>query len=273
MENMRDPGDAFAPQEVARRVAQLGVAKVRGSSLTLFVLAVLAGAFISLGSLLFAVAITGSMLGLGPTRLLGGAAFSLGLVLVLIAGAELFTGNNLAVMAWASRLVSLRELIRAWGVVYVGNHCGALLTAGACHTAQAHALGGGAVRETLLGIGRHKAAAAADPLALFLLAVLCNALVCLAVWLAQAGHTVTDRILGIAFPVTAFVALGFEHSIANMFFLPYAMLLEGGTGLLARSLLNLLVVTAGNILGGSGLVAGVYWLAYLRPGAVPRRLP
>jgi formate transporter len=255
--------DAYAPREVAGHVVRLGVTKARTDAGTLLVLAVLAGAFIGLGALLFSVVVTGSTIGMGPTRLLGGVAFSLGLILVVIAGAELFTGNNLVAMAWASRLISGRELLRSWAIVYTGNLAGSILTAAACFIGGAHLLGDGAVGETLLGIARHKTGL--PVVQLFVLAVLCNALVCLAVWLSQAGHTVVDKVVGIVFPITAFVALGFEHSVANMFFLPYAMALDGGQALLPGTLLNLAVTTVGNVVGGSGLVAGVYWLAYLRP--------
>jgi formate transporter len=270
-----DSVDAYAPREVAERVVRLGVAKARGATATLLLLSILAGAFIALGAMLFAVVVTGSTLGLGPTRLLGGGAFSLGLVLVVIAGAELFTGNNLVVMAWASRLITLRELLRSWAIVYVGNFVGAVTTAMACFIGGVHTMGGGAVGDTLLGIARHKTSL--DVVSMVVLAVLCNALVCLAVWLTQAGHSVVDKVLGVVFPVAAFVALGFEHSIANMFFLPYAMAIDvavsGSTTLLVGSLLNLAVVTVGNVVGGGVLVAGVYWLAYLRPQSTTSPTP
>ncbi len=256
--------DAFPPPEVARRVAALGARKARFGAVTTLLLSGLAGAFISLGALLYAVTITGSTLGFGPTRLLGGAAFSLGLVLVIVAGAELFTGNNLVVMAWASRLVTLRELARNWLLVLIGNAVGALATAGLVLAAGTHRLADGAVGKTLLAIGQAKAAL--PPGELLARGVLCNALVCLAVWLTQAGRSVTDKVVGIAFPITAFVAMGFEHSIANLFFLPVALALgdvpAGGVAA------NLVLVTVGNVLGGSVLVAGVYWVAYLREGSL-----
>ena len=194
-------------------------------------------------------------------------AFSLGLILVIIGGAELFTGNNLVAMAWASRRITSAELVRNWGLVYLGNALGALGTVVLVLMGQVAQLGDGAVRETALAIGRHKAAlGAAEALAL---GVLCNGLVCLAVWLAMGGRTVTDKVLAIVFPITAFVTMGFEHSVANLFFLPYALALDGfgDAQLLWGSVRNLLAVTVGNILGGTVLVAGVYWLAYLRPGA------
>jgi formate transporter len=192
---------------------------------------------------------------------------SLGLILVVVGGAELFTGNNLVAMAWASRRITSAELLRNWVLVYGGNAIGALGTVVLVYLGQVAEFGDGAVRETVLAIGRHKMAlGVVEALAL---GVLCNGLVCLAVWLAMGGRSVADKVLAIVFPITAFVTMGFEHSIANLFFLPYALSLSGLSDpqLLVRAVRNLLVVTVGNILGGTVLVAGVYWLAYLRPGA------
>lgn len=255
--------DAYSPQEIANRVATVGVAKARRNLLSMFVLAVLAGAFISLGGLFYVVTVTGSELGFGVTRLIGGVAFSLGLILVIVAGAELFTGNNLIAMAWASRQITTDELLRNWIAVYIGNTVGAVLTALAVYAAGVHEFGNGAVGKTMLAVASHKAGLA--PLQMFVLGVLCNALVCLGVWLAMAGHSVVDKIVGIVPPIAAFVTMGFEHSIANLFFLPLGLLLtDGDAKLLRGSLLNIGLVTAGNIVGGTVLVAGVYWLAYVR---------
>ncbi|WP_458526070.1 formate/nitrite transporter family protein [Onishia taeanensis] len=256
--------DAYQPREIARRVAGMGVTKAHADALTLLVLGVLAGAFIALGGLFYTVVITDSTLGLGVTRLLGGLAFSLGLVLVVVGGAELFTGNNLLAMAWASGQISTRALLRNWGLVYIGNVVGALGTALLVVWADSGLLGGGAVGETARGIASAKAGLGLLPA--FARGVLCNVLVCLAVWLAMGGHSVTDKILAIALPIAGFVAMGFEHSIANWFFLPLGMALDAqGQISLAGAATNLLVVTLGNIVGGTLLVAGVYWLAYLRP--------
>ena len=258
--------DAYTPREIAHKIETLGVTKARSDMLTLLVLALLAGAFIALGALFFTVVVTRPGLGFGVSRLVGGVAFSLGLMLVIIGGAELFTGNNLVAMAWASRRITSAELMRNWVLVYLGNAIGALGTVVLVLLGDVAQLGDGAVRETALAIGRHKAALGViEALAL---GVLCNGLVCLAVWLAMGGRSVTDKVLAIVFPITAFVTMGFEHSIANLFFLPYALALGGGgdAQLLMGSVRNLLLVTVGNILGGTVLVAGVYWLAYLRPG-------
>ena len=256
--------DAYSPREIADKIRALGVNKARGDTLTILVLSVLAGAFISLGAVFFMVVVTGPSIGFGATRLLGGLAFSLGLVLVVIAGAELFTGNNLVAMAWASRLITFPELLRNWVYVYVGNVVGSLGTVVLVLVAGVDGLGGGAVGETAKAIGAGKAGL--DPLQAFALGVLCNTLVCLAVWLTLGGRTVTDKILAIIFPITAFVTIGAEHSIANWFFLPYAIALDGfqSGSMVIGAAVNLVAVTLGNILGGTLLVAGVYWLAYLR---------
>ena len=256
--------DAYAPREVAARVRDTGVTKARLGLMTMFTLAILAGAFIALGALFFTVTVTDPTSGYGFTRLVGGLAFSLGLILVIVAGAELFTGNNLVAMAWASRLVSTRELVRNWVVVYVGNAVGAIGTVALVWAGNVDQFAGGQVGDKALAIAETKAAL--DIPEAIALGILCNALVCLAVWLTMAGRTVTDKILAILFPITAFVAIGFEHSVANMFFLPYGWVLDGfqNSALITGSLRNLAAVTLGNIIGGTLLVAGIYWLAYLR---------
>lgn len=261
-------GDARPPRDIARLVVNVGVAKAHTPAVTLLVLSVLAGAFISLGALFFTVVVTDSQLGLGPTRLLGGVSFSLGLVLVVVAGAELFTGNNLLAMAWASGLIGRREVLRNWVLVYAGNVVGCLGTVCLATLANVASLGGGAVGKTAITIAVVKAGL---PLGEALArGVLCNGLVCLAVWLAMSGRSVSDKILGIVFPITAFVVMGLEHSIANWFFLPFALVLDAGSVVpLAGAATNLVVVTAGNVLGGTLLVAAVYWVAYLRGQGAP----
>jgi formate/nitrite transporter len=256
--------DAYAPREIARRVEASGVTKARSDAVSVLVLAVLAGAFIALGALFFTVVVTRPTGSFGTTRLAGGVAFSLGLILVVVGGAELFTGNNLVAMAWASRRITSAELVRNWGLVYAGNALGAFGTVGLVLLGRVHQFGDGAVGATVLMIGRQKATlGSVEAMAL---GVLCNALVCLAVWLAMGGRSVADKILAVVFPIAAFVTIGFEHSIANLFFLPYALALDGNPQLALGALRNLVAVTIGNILGGTLLVAGVYWLAYLRPG-------
>lgn len=263
--------DAYAPCEIARRVEELGVAKVRADTTTLLVLAVLAGAFISLGALFFTVVVTKASLGFGVNRLVGGAAFSLGLILVAIGGGELFTGNNLIAMAWASGRIGARELLRSWTLVYAGNVLGCLGTVGLVVFANVDALGGGDVGETAILIAKSKAALGFGEA--FARGILCNAFVCLAVWLAMSARSTTDMILAIMPPITAFVAIGLEHSIANWFFLPYGIALAASSVFPAADVArNLVATTAGNIFGGTLLVAGVYWLAYLRGDRVDRAL-
>jgi formate transporter len=255
--------DAHPPGEIARLVESLGVAKARTGVVTLLLLAVLAGAFISLGALFYLVVVTGAGLGFGVTRLLGGLAFSLGLILVVVAGAELFTGNNLLAMAWASRRISTRELLRNWALSYLGNVIGCLGTVVLAVGAGVARLGGGAVGETALRVAGGKAGLTL--LEAFTRGVLCNVLVCLAIWLAMGARSVTDKIMAIIFPITAFATLGFEHSIANWFILPFGITLDRTGAVPVGAVVgNLAAVTAGNVVGGTLLVALVYWLAYLR---------
>jgi formate transporter len=257
------PTDAYPPPEIARSVERLGVSKARADTTTVLVLAVLAGAFISLAALLFTVVTTGSSLGFGPTRVLGGLSFCLGLILVVVAGAELFTGNNLIAMAWASRLITTREVLRNWLLVYLGNVVGCLGTVLLVWWSDISGLGDGSVGETAVRIAQGKAGLSV--VEAFTRGLLCNALVCLAVWLAIGARSVTDKILAILFPITAFVAIGAEHSIANWFFLPYGLAVAAsGAVPLAGIGRNLVAATAGNVAGGTLLVAGVYWIAYLR---------
>lgn len=269
VETPDNPFDAYAPAQMAARVERVGIAKAGLGALPTLTLAVLAGAFIAFGGMFYTLAVTDSGLGLGPTRLLGGFAFSLGLILVIVAGAELFTGNNLIVMAWADRRVSTGLLLRNWGLVYAGNLIGALATAVAVHLSGTLDMGGGAVARTAIAIGTAKVQLPADEA--FFRGVLCNALVCLAVWMCFAAHSVSGKVLVIIFPITAFVALGFEHSVANMYLIPVAMLTATGGEVAGLNMMgfatNLALVSAGNVVGGAGLVALVYWIAYLRrPG-------
>ena len=268
---MSDLVDAIPPREIARKAEQVGVAKANTDGLTLLVLAILAGAFIALAALLFTVVVTDPRLGFGVTRLIGGLSFCLGLVLVIVAGAELFTGNNLLAMAWASGLIDTRAVLRNWAIVYVGNVVGSIATVLLAWWGNIAALGDGAVGATAVQVAMLKGGlTVGEALAR---GILCNALVCLAVWLAMGGRSVADKVLAILFPVTAFVAIGFEHSIANWFFLPFGMLLDSaGAVTIAVAARNLAAVTLGNIIGGTLLVAGVYWVAYLR-GGQPARHP
>ncbi|WAT18927.1 formate/nitrite transporter family protein [Aurantiacibacter sp. MUD11] len=254
------PLDVVSPARIAELVDDVAIRKVHLGLVPVFALAVLAGAFIALGAAFYIVTVTGSDLGFGPTRLLGGFAFSLGLILVIVGGAELFTGNSLIVLARADQKVTTGQLLRNWAIVYVGNLTGALGTAMLVHLSGA--LSTEALAATVVGIAETKLALPAGET--FFRGILCNVLVCLAVWMCFAAHSVSGKVLVIAFPIAAFVALGFEHSVANMFLLPMGML-ESGVFDLSGAVRNLLVVTAGNVVGGGVLVALTYWLIYLSP--------
>ena len=256
------PQDAYPPAQVALLVEQVGVKKATLPAVPTLALGVLAGAFIAFGAMFSTLALTGSPLGFGPGRVLAGLAFSLGLVLVVVGGAELFTGNNLVVMAWAARKITTGQLLRNWALVYVANLVGALGSALMMWWSGALGLGGGAVAETAIAIAEAKVALGFTE-ALFR-GILCNVLVCLAVWLSFAAHDVPGKVLAIIFPISAFVALGFEHSVANMYLIPIAMLAGAESATAAGFLANLIPVTLGNIVGGGGFVALVYWLIYLR---------
>ena len=266
--------DAYAPAEIAIRLETVAAAKARLALLPLTMLAILAGAFIGFGAMFFNLVLSDATLGFAAQRVLGGVVFSLGLLLVVVAGAELFTGNNLLAMAWADGRVSTPQLLRNWLVAGIGNFVGAVGLAWLVHAAGHLMMQQGAVGDSLLRLVAAKIAL--TPAELFWRGVLCNVLVCLAVWMTLAGRSVMDKAVAIIFPVTAFVAAGFEHSIANMFFFPLAMLhqsvLPAGSAMAAmpvitwnNMLTNLLPVIAGNILGGSVMVALVYYLIYRRP--------
>jgi formate transporter len=264
--------DAYAPREVYARICEAGVAKARLPFTQLVMLGILAGGFIGLGALFNVVVLSDVSVAIGPRRVLGGVVFSLGLLLVLVAGAELFTGNNLLAMAWAERKVTTTEVLQNWAVVFVANFVGAIGLAWLVLLSGHADNDGGAVRAAYLRIAADKMALA--PMAAFASGVLCNVLVCTAVWVALAGRSVTDKFVAIVLPVSAFVAAGFEHSVANMYLLPLALMLQAQAGQpadlpgLAR---NLVPVVAGNLVGGSVLVALVYHVVYrrLRGPAVP----
>lgn len=263
--------DAFSPREIAGRVESVGVAKARLPFLQTAMLGVLAGAFIGLGAMYFTLVVSDASIGFAAAQVAGGVCFSLGLLLVVVAGAELFTGNNLLAMAWAGGRIGLAEVLRNWAIVCVANFVGAAGLACLVYLSGHWQVNAGAVGAKTLAIAAAKAALPAWRA--FFLGVLCNILVCMAVWMSLAGRSVVDKFVAIVFPVSAFVAAGFEHSIANMYFFPLAMLLkEGGVALppggdaitLGAMFANLGPVIAGNIVGGSVLVALVYWVIYLR---------
>lgn len=285
--------DSLLPAEMATRAEYLGVRKAEMPAFTMLMLSILAGAFIALGAIFSTTVAAGGMsvtdasgavayttgLPYGTTRLLAGLAFCLGLILVVVGGAELFTGNNLIVMAWASGKVTGRALLRNWTIVYFGNFLGSIGTAILMFFTKQYTFGSDAIGITALRIAVGKCDL--DFVQAVALGVLCNALVCLAVWLTYSARTTLDKIVSIIFPITAFVAAGFEHSIANMYFIPYALLVKGfdpeymakvGDKVANLDALtwqgffinNLIPVTIGNIIGGAVLVAAIYWIVFLR---------
>ena len=264
-----DSLNAYTPVEIARRVEAAGESKARMALLPLSMLSVLAGAFIGLGAMLSVMVRADVSLGFASSVFLGGLVFSLGLLMVVVAGAELFTGNNLLVMAWADGRITTAQVLRNWVIVCLGNLVGAVGLAWLVFASGHLSMNGGAVGQKVVQIALAKQAL---PFwSAFLRGVLCNILVCMAVWMAMGGRSVIDKAVAVMFPVMAFVAAGFEHSIANMYLMPQAMLLQA-SGVLADGAVvtwagmlgNLLPVIAGNLAGGAVLVGGVYWAIYLR---------
>ena len=273
--------DALLPPAMAGKATEIGVRKARLDIVSMFALSVLAGAFIAMGAI-FATTVSagGAALPYGVVRLLAGLAFTLGLIMVVIAGSELFTGNNLIVMAFASGRITLPALLRNWIVVYLGNFVGALLTAYLMFLSGQYTFGNGAVGLTALNIGEAKTSL--EFTQAMVLGIFCNALVCIAVWMCFSARSTVDKILAIIPPIAAFVAAGFEHSVANMYFIPIALFIKnGGTPAFFTAIqkspsdfpnltwgnflaANLLPVTLGNIIGGAVMVGLVYWFIYLR---------
>ena len=271
--------DAYSPSEMSQRVQNVGVAKANLDFLSTLMLAILAGAFIAFGAVFATLVVHDSNLSFGLTKLLGGLVFCIGLILVVIAGAELFTGNNLIIMAYVDKKITLSKVLRNWVIVYLGNLIGSLTMVFWIYLSQQWA-----GNNYLIGANAVMVANAKVNLPFmvaFSRGVLCNVLVCLAVWLCFAGRSVVDKIVAIIFPITAFVALGFEHSIANMYFIPIGLLLKNNPNVLAAIaatskaadlsnlsiggfLHNLIPVTLGNIIGGGVLVGFVYWFIYNR---------
>lgn len=254
--------DAYAPAEIANRIEKAGITKSALPLLPLIALSILAGAFIAFGAMFYTVAMTQTDLGFGPSRVFGGVVFCLGLVLVVVGGAELFTGNSLIVMGWADGRIKTKALLRNWGVTFCGNLVGAVLMAGLVAASGTLDMAAGAVGETAQAIAAAKIVL--DPVQALVRGILCNILVCLAIWLCFAAHSVTAKIMAILFPITAFVALGFEHSIANMYFIPVAMISGDGTISMMDFVMNMVPVTVGNVIGGGVFVALTYYIIYLR---------
>jgi formate transporter len=274
--------DALIPAEMAARGETVGVNKAHMSTEKLFALSILAGGFIGLGAILATTVLAGTsgVLPFGVQRLLSGIVFSLGLILVVVGGAELFTGNNLITMAWANRKVGTFQMGRSWLIVLVGNFAGSFLTVVIMFYAAQYTFGNGAIGATALGIAETKVKLGF--IQAVALGIMCNAMVCMAVWLCFSARSTTDRILAIVPPITGFVAAGFEHNVANMYFIPMGLLIKawapdsfwlliGKTpadfpNLTWRAFFvnNLLPVTIGNIIGGGVMVGLVYWFIFLR---------
>jgi formate transporter len=272
--------DALLPAEMAVKAAETGVKKTKLDTLRMFLLAILAGAFISMGAIFATTVSAGSsVLPFGIARLLAGTVFTLGLILVVVSGSELFTGNSLIIIAFANRRITLPALLRNWGIVYVGNFVGALLTAVLMFMTRQYMFGGGSVGLAALNTGEAKTALGF--VQAVVLGLFCNALVCMAVWMCYSARSTIDKILAIIPPIAAFVAVGFEHSIANMYFIPIALFIKqmGSPAFFEAIkktpadfphltwsnffLVNLVPVTIGNILGGAVMVGLMYWFIYL----------
>jgi formate/nitrite transporter len=286
--------DALLPAEMATRAEYVGVRKAEMPAMTMFALAILAGAFIALGAIFATTVSSGGIaikaadgslvantaLPFGLNRLLAGVVFCLGLTLVVVGGAELFTGNNLIVMAWASGKVTTTALLRNWAIVYTGNFVGSVGTAVLLYISKQYTFGGGSIGLTALNIA--KAKVELGFVQAIALGILCNALVCLAVWMTFSARSTIDKIAAIIFPIAGFVAAGFEHSIANMYFVSIGLFIKQFATVdfwqaIAKTpadyasitwsnflFRNLVPVTIGNIIGGVVFVAGIYWMVFLR---------
>lgn len=275
--------DALLPAEMAAKAEATGIRKAAMPLAIMFALSMLAGAFIAAGGFFSTTVTAGAAdkLPYGVIRLLAGLAFCAGLIMVIVAGAELFTGNNLIIMAWADRKVTTGRLLRNWVVVWSGNFVGSVLTALLVFAGRQYTFGGGAVGAAALSSANAKSGL--DFVQALALGILCNALVCIAVWLCYSARSTTDKIMSIIFPITAFVAAGFEHSVANMYYIPMGLLIKnfapesfwtaikhvptdyGNLTVANMFINNLIPVTIGNIIGGAVMVGLVYWFAYLRP--------
>lgn len=252
--------DPYSPAQIAALVETNGVKKATLPLVPMFMLGLLGGAYIAIGAMFYTLAITDTQMGLGPTRILGGVVFSLGLIMVVVGGAELFTGNTMLTMAWAQKRVSTRLLLRNWLIVYVSNFIGALGIAGLVYYSGSLKMGDGALAETVRHIAVGKTALSMSEI--FFRGILCNILVCMGVWLALAARSVSGKCIAIIFPVSAFVAMGFEHCVANMYLIPIGMMM-GAPVPFSAFMVNLLFATLGNIFGGGVLVALVYWVIYV----------
>ncbi len=264
--------DALSPQEIQAKAEAVGVAKANMPLGRAFLLAVLAGVFIGLGGMLYMVVKADSSLSFGVSSLLSGFAFSFGLVFVIVAGAELFTGNNLMIQGCLSGKYGWGRLLRSWVVVYAGNLVGSLLLVALLYLAKFPSQGSGAVGEAMVSVAATKCGLSFGTA--FFRGIACNMLVCLAVWMSFGAHSTVDKMVSAMLPVSMFVACGFEHCVANMFFLPMGMLVAASgvvpagvdvAAISASSIAqNLCAATLGNLVGGALVVGCGYWLALAR---------
>lgn len=287
--------DALIPKDMATKAENVGVAKANLGAGQMFAMAILAGAFIAMGANyattvwagLGKIVVTAGKdvvfttgFPYGLQRLLGGLVFATGLIMVVIGGSELFTGNCLIPMAWASKKVTTGAMLRNWVIVYLGNFVGSILSAYLVFLGNQHTFGGGAVGVTALNIGIAKCSLGFTQCVV--LAMFCNALVCMAVWLCFSARGTGDKVLAIIPPISAFVACGFEHCVANMYFIPSALFIKGldpeyfakvaaglkdGGAVLTWGnffVANLIPATIGNIIGGAVMVGGMYWFIFCR---------
>jgi formate/nitrite transporter len=266
------------PKTIAETVAStVGVGKTTSPWMTVFILGILAGAYIGFGGLL-STSVTfdmGPALGLGFKKFLAGSVFSVGLILVVIAGAELFTGNNLMISSVMTKDIGFGAMVKRWGLVYLANFIGSIVLALIFYLSGLWKTGSGAMGAAAVGVAYGKVNLGF--MEALIRAIGCNWLVCLAVWMALAARQVISKIWAIYFPIMAFVAIGFEHCVANMYFIPAGIFLHHWAGIPGPAAFdpaslgwgsflwrNLLPVTIGNIIGGAVFVGMSYWSAYLR---------
>lgn len=266
--------DCLTPNDVATKTVGIGKTKCTSNFRKCFILSMFAGAFIGFGAMYYLFITSDTALPYSISKLLGGLAFCLGLQLVLIAGAELFTGNTLAIQARLSHEISTSQLLKNWVIVWLGNLMGSLVLVVLLHLCN---FGGFHDHAIAINMANVAAAKIHQPwLMIFVKAIVCNILVCLAVWMAFAARSVADKIIAVILPISAFVCCGFEHSVANMFFLPMGYVASHFGGIPAHQaawdfismsgiMYNLSAATLGNIVGGAFFVGFAYWLAFKKP--------
>lgn len=273
---------AYSPPQTAAIVENKAVIRARLRVTQTFTLSIMAGIFVALGAQFATFVTSDSTLHFGLTALIAGVVFSLGLILVETAGAELFTGNNLNILGYLSNRITTGELLRIWIIVYIGNFIGSLLMVCLMYKTHQFEFFHNMVGAKALLIAHKKVNLSfTEALAR---GVLCNALVCLNAWLCYSGRTLADKVVSVIFPIGGFVASGFEHCVANMYFIPMGMVLRRNPAVVAAAekmagksldpsfltwkgffIHNLVPVTLGNIIGGVILIGIVFWFIYLRP--------